>query len=88
MKHAILFLMLIVLFAGSCKKEQSGEDSAKNTTMAAAEQQKSENIFQFEVTDLYGDTFDYTTPTRMIISSLWDFRPITSALRNLVLTKK
>lgn len=61
MKHAILFLMLIVLFAGSCKKEQSGEDSAKNTTMAAAEQQKSENIFQFEVTDLYGDTFDFSS---------------------------
>ncbi len=61
MKHAILFLMLIVLFAGSCKKEQSGEDSAKNNTMAAAEQQKSENIFQFEVTDLYGDTFDFSS---------------------------
>jgi glutathione peroxidase len=61
MKHVIPFLMLMVLFTISCKKEHHAEESVKKTTMAAAEQQKSENIFQFEVTDLYGDSFDFSS---------------------------
>lgn len=61
MKHVIPFLMLMVLFTGSCKKEHQEEDSVKKTTMAVAEQKKSENIFQFEVTDLYGEPFDFSS---------------------------
>jgi len=58
MKYFILFLVLTVFVAVSCKKEQVNETN-KNTSMAVDEQKTAENIFQFEVTDLYGDKFDF-----------------------------
>ncbi len=61
MKHLIPLFMMMVLFAGSCKKETGKEESIKNTTMVTAEQQTPENIFQFEVTDLYGERFDFSS---------------------------
>jgi glutathione peroxidase len=58
MKYFILFLVLTVFVAVSCKKEEVNETN-KNTSMAVDEQKTAENIFQFEVTDLYGDKFDF-----------------------------
>lgn len=58
MKGILLFLVFTVFLAGSCKKEQAKE-SKTETSMAVDEQKTSESIFQFEVTDLYGDKFDF-----------------------------
>jgi glutathione peroxidase len=58
MKGILLFLVFAVFLAGSCKKEQAKE-SKTETSMAVDEQKTSESIFQFEVTDLYGDKFDF-----------------------------
>ena len=58
MKGIILILLLTVFFTGSCKKEQVTEPTI-NTSMAVDEQKEPENIFQFEVTDLSGEKFDF-----------------------------
>ena len=60
MKYLILFFILVASFAVSCKEEKtSGSDN--NTAMLLEEQGASENIYQFEVTDLYGDKFDFSS---------------------------
>ena len=58
MKGFLLFLVFTVFLAVSCKKEQ-GKESKTETSMSVDEQKTSESIFQFEVTDLSGDKFDF-----------------------------
>ncbi len=60
MKYHILFFILIASFAVSCK-EKKAKATNKNMTMVVEEQKASENIYQFEVTDLYGDKFDFSS---------------------------
>jgi len=60
MKYLILFCILIASFAISCKEEKADE-SNNNTSMVVEEQKASGNIYQFEVTDLYGDKFDFSS---------------------------
>ena len=60
MKYHILFFILIASFALSCKKEKASE-SNKNMSMLVEEQKTAGNIYQFEVTDLYGDKFDFSS---------------------------
>jgi len=60
MKYHILFFILVASFAVSCKEEKANE-SNNNITMVMEEQKSSENIYQFEVTDLYGDKFDFSS---------------------------
>lgn len=59
MRYNIHFFILIAFFAMSCKKEKA-EEPDKDAPMAAVEQKASENIYQFEVLDLYGDKFDFS----------------------------
>jgi len=58
MKGFLLFLVFTVFLAVSCKMEQ-GKESKTETSMSVDEQKTSESIFQFEVTDLSGDKFDF-----------------------------
>lgn len=59
MKQIILSLFLLVVLMASCKKEKSDVAQTKVTTEETKEQ-VSENIYQFEVTDLYGEAFDFS----------------------------
>ena len=60
MKYPILFFILVASFTVSCKEEKaSGSDN--NTAMIVEEQEASGNIYQFEVNDLYGDKFDFSS---------------------------
>ena len=60
MKYPILFFILIASFTVSCKEEKTG-GSDNNTAMLVEEQETSGNIYQFEVNDLYGDKFDFSS---------------------------
>ena len=60
MKYPILFFITIASFTLSCKEEKANA-SNKNISMVMEEQGASENIYQFEVTDLYGDKFDFSS---------------------------
>ena len=60
MKYPILLLILVASLTLSCKEEKaSGSDN--NTAMIVEEQEASGNIYQFEVNDLYGDKFDFSS---------------------------
>lgn len=63
MKNYLMFMILIIVVA-SCNKKQVQQNIAmhnnnKNNIMET--QKQAENIYQFKVTDLYGDTFDFST---------------------------
>ena len=60
MKYHILFFILIASFAVSCKEEKAN-GSNNNMSMVVEEQKAPGNIYQFEVTDLYGDKFDFSS---------------------------
>ncbi len=59
MKQIILSLCLLVFFVASCKKEQS-ELAQTKAPMEDSKEQITENIYQFEVNDLYGEAFDFS----------------------------
>lgn len=58
MKHIAFTLFLMLLVAG-CKKEKTARLQSNLTTDDQMEQQN-ENIYQFQVTDLYGSEFDFS----------------------------
>lgn len=59
MKQIIVSLFLLTIFAAGCKKEKS-DVAQTEVPMEETKDQVSENIYQFEVTDLYGDAFDFS----------------------------
>ncbi|MEL4455097.1 glutathione peroxidase [Lutimonas vermicola] len=59
MKQIILSIFLLVVLMASCKNEKSDVAQTK-ATMEETKDQAVENIYQFEVTDLYGDPFDFS----------------------------
>ena len=59
MKILTAFIVVVAFFAVSCKKEKAKEPNS-DMSMVTIEQKASENIYQFKVTDLYGDTFDFS----------------------------
>ncbi len=59
MKQIILSLFLLVVLVAGCKKEKS-DVAQTEVPMEETKDQVSENIYQFEVTDLYGDAFDFS----------------------------
>lgn len=59
MKVSIFYLVLIAFFATSCKKEKA-EEPNNDISMIEVAQKNTENIYQFEVLDLYGDKFDFS----------------------------
>ena len=60
MKYPILLFILIASFTISCKEEKTSTTN-NNMSMMVEEQKAPGNIYQFEVTDLYGDTFDFSS---------------------------
>ena len=59
MKQIILPVFLLVVLMAGCKNEKSDVAQTK-ATMEETKDQAAENIYQFEVTDLYGDPFDFS----------------------------
>lgn len=59
MKQIILSVFLLVVLMAGCKNEKSDVAETK-ATMEETKDQAAENIYQFEVTDLYGDPFDFS----------------------------
>jgi len=59
MKQIVVFLCLVMFLVASCKKEKSEEGDAK-TALTENIEQVSENIYQYQVTDLYGESFDFS----------------------------
>ncbi len=59
MKQIILSVFLLVMLMAGCKNEKSDVAETK-ATMEETKDQAAENIYQFEVTDLYGDPFDFS----------------------------
>jgi len=63
MKNYLMFIVLIITIA-SCNKKQEKQNTAMhvNTKNNIMETQKQvENIYQFSVTDLYGESFDFSS---------------------------
>jgi len=60
MKHIIVSMCLLIFLISGCKKEKS---AAADSDLASIEnkEQESENIYQFQVTDLYGESFDFSS---------------------------
>ena len=60
MKHIIVSMCLLIFLISGCKKEKS---AAADSDLASIENkdQESENIYQFQVTDLYGESFDFSS---------------------------
>lgn len=60
MKHIIVSTCLLIFLISGCKKEKS---AAADSDLASIEnkEQESENIYQFQVTDLYGESFDFSS---------------------------
>lgn len=59
MKHVIALMCLLIILISGCKKENS-KDSDLKVASAVNEEQVTENIYQFQVTDLYGESFDFS----------------------------
>lgn len=62
MKNTIIIILLMIsLF--SCKMDQAKEKIVEMNRLenTLSDQEKSENIYQFEVNDLYGYKFDFST---------------------------
>ncbi len=59
MKLVLVSLSLIFIFIIGCKKEK-GETSELQAEMIEYTVQESTEIYQFQVTDLYGDNFDFS----------------------------
>lgn len=59
MKQIVVFLSLVIFLAVGCKKEKLEEGDVK-TALNENLEQVSENIFQYQVTDLYGESFDFS----------------------------
>jgi glutathione peroxidase len=63
MNKIVIFTILILTFV-NCNNEKNQDKSVVMKTTIKTEsgdQEKSENIYQFSVTDLYGDTFDFNS---------------------------
>ncbi|MCA0931533.1 glutathione peroxidase [Lutimonas saemankumensis] len=59
MKKSILVLSLILVVLGACKKETK-EDQKAEVMKEETANQDTENIYQFQVEDLYGEAFDFS----------------------------
>ena len=59
MKQILVILCLVMFLAAGCKKERSEEGDVK-TALTENIEQVSENIYQYQVTDLYGEPFDFS----------------------------
>lgn len=61
MNRALIFTILILTFVNCNNKKNLDKSVVMKTTIKteSSDQEKSENIYQFSVTDLYGDTFDF-----------------------------
>jgi len=59
MKQIIISLCLVMFLVAGCKKEKSESADAKESVTNNMEQ-ASENIYQYQVTDLYGESFDFS----------------------------
>ncbi len=59
MKQIIISLSLVLFIIAGCKKEKP-ETAEANEAITENKEQVSENIYQYQVTDLYGDPFDFS----------------------------
>ena len=59
MKNMTMSLCLVLILGVGCKKEKSDEAQATTDT-PQTEAQMTENIYQFQVDDLYGESFDFS----------------------------
>lgn len=59
MKKIIMAISFIMLMIVGCKKEKI-ENSDSEVLMSENISQETENIYQYKVTDLYGDSFDFS----------------------------
>ena len=59
MKQLIVSLSLLLIVVVGCKKEKE-EVTKLQAIVVESELQDAEEIFQFQVTDLYGDDFDFS----------------------------
>jgi len=59
MKQIILSVFLLVVLMAGCKNEKADVVQTK-APMEETKAQAAETIYQFEVTDLYGDPFDFS----------------------------
>lgn len=59
MKQIIISLCLVMFLVAGCKKEKSESADAKEAVTNNMDQ-ASENIYQYQVTDLYGESFDFS----------------------------
>jgi len=59
MKQIVVMLCLVVFLATGCSKEKKVDDVEKSSAIENKEL-VSENIYQYQVTDLYGESFDFS----------------------------
>src|SRR5210317_2175817 len=59
MKQIIISLCLVMFLVAGCKNEKSESTDAKKA-ITENKEQVSENIYQYQVTDLYGEPFDFS----------------------------
>ena len=59
MKQIVVILCLVMFVTAGCKKEKTVDD-AKDSSAIEHKEEIAENIYQFEVTDLYGEEFDFS----------------------------
>lgn len=59
MKQIIISLCLVIFLVAGCKKEKSAATDA-NEAITENIEQEAENIYQYQVTDLYGESFDFS----------------------------
>jgi len=59
MKQIVVMLCLVVFLATGCSKEKKVDDVEKASAIENKEL-VSENIYQYQVTDLYGESFDFS----------------------------
>jgi glutathione peroxidase len=59
MKQIIISLCLVIFLVAGCKKEKSAATDA-NKAITENIEQETENIYQYQVTDLYGESFDFS----------------------------
>ena len=59
MKNSVLGILFVLLAFGACKKDSSTKQN-EEVTKEEAKNQVTETIYQFEVNDLYGESFDFS----------------------------
>lgn len=59
MKQIVMAFCVFTLLVAGCKKEKAEETDSTESTMEKKEEM-AENIYQYEVTDLYGESFDFS----------------------------